>query len=85
MINKGSTGKCFQCGKDLILVRTYTEIVNNSEVTTTESICSDPACQKRTQEYLRKEKSRREEALNNKANNPNPRNSAANKNLSLQY
>lgn len=65
---------CFQCGKERITTKTYKEYVNGSLVTTTESVCSDPACQKRTEELIKKEKARREEAAMNKYQFGNKRN-----------
>jgi hypothetical protein len=64
--NKQISGTCFQCGKDLIILEVISEKINNSMVTTTLCECSDPACKKKTQEYLNKEKARRDEALKNK-------------------
>lgn len=59
---------CFQCGKPRILVREYTEYVNNAPVVTTESICSDPDCQKRTMDAIAKEMLKRNQSNANKQN-----------------
>lgn len=59
---------CFQCGKPRIQTNQYTEYVNGSSVVTTESICSDPKCQKRTMNAIEKERQRREVAFANKQN-----------------
>lgn len=65
---------CFQCGKDRITINVVEEYINGSLVTTTQSVCSDPACQKRTENLLRKERERREEAAKNKYQFGNRRN-----------
>jgi len=54
-----TTDLCFQCGKPRIVTKVYKEYVNNSVVTTTESVCSDPICQQRTLAALSKEMERR--------------------------
>lgn len=58
---------CFQCGKKTIVVKKYEEVVNGSVVKVTESICSDPECQKKTEKILEKEKARRDEAIYSKS------------------
>lgn len=66
---------CFQCGKERIIVNISKEYINGSLVTTTQSICSDSECQKRTDNLLRKERERREETAKNKNYFGNRRNS----------
>jgi len=58
---------CFQCGKKTIVVKTYKEYVSGSLVTTTESVCSDPKCQEKTEKMLLKEKLKREGAYYSKS------------------
>lgn len=53
------TDFCFQCGKSRIQTKQYTEFINGSTVVTTESVCSDPVCQKRTMDTLEKEMQKR--------------------------
>ncbi|OGM27305.1 hypothetical protein A2962_02000 [Candidatus Woesebacteria bacterium RIFCSPLOWO2_01_FULL_39_61] len=60
------TDICFQCGKERITTKTYKEYVNGSLVTTTQSVCSDSACQKRTEDLIKKDKARRDEAAMNR-------------------
>jgi len=60
---------CFQCGKSRIQIKRHTEHINGSDVVVTESICSDPECQKRTMEYLEKDRLKRDLINSNKANN----------------
>ena len=57
---------CFQCGELRIITKRYEEIVNGSIVVSSESICSDADCQKRTTDILSKEKARRDESIANK-------------------
>lgn len=66
MTNIKSIDTCFQCGEKIIKVKEYKDYINNSLVTTTESICSDPKCQKRTEDMLKKEIARRQESLSSK-------------------
>ncbi len=47
---------CFQCGKERVVVRVYKEHINGSLVTTTQSVCSDDDCQKRTVNKLERER-----------------------------
>lgn len=37
---------CVRCGKQRIVVKTWTEKIGNSMVTMEETACPDPACQK---------------------------------------
>jgi hypothetical protein len=66
MNKRSQVDACFQCGKPRITTGTHKEYFNGSLVTTTESVCSDPECQKRTTDTLSKEKARRDESMNNK-------------------
>lgn len=66
MANTKNIEICFQCGEIRIITKTYEEIVNGSIVVSTESICSDVACQKRTTDILSQEKARRDYSLANK-------------------
>jgi hypothetical protein len=63
-IQKADT--CYRCGKPIVVVKVTKEYVNKSLVVTTESICSDPLCQKKSEETQKKEKARREEVILNK-------------------
>jgi hypothetical protein len=62
--NTGYT--CFQCGKPSIVVGEQKEYVKGSLVISTQTICSDPECNERTNKVLKKEKDRRDQAMSQK-------------------
>jgi hypothetical protein len=59
---------CFRCGKQRKVVKTYTEMVDNSLVTYTDSVCPDPECQKALELQLKEEKEKRTQIATQKAN-----------------
>lgn len=65
--------KCFQCGEPLIQTKQYKEYINGSLVITTDSVCSDPECQKRTEAALERERQKRSFGLENKNTFGGPR------------
>lgn len=54
------TNPCIRCGKERIVVETYTENVETSVVVHTITQCPDPECQKKVEIMLAKEKEKRE-------------------------
>lgn len=50
---------CTRCGKPRIIVKTFTEKVDNSTVTYTITECSDPDCQKLVNKTLKQEETKR--------------------------
>lgn len=62
-----SNNPCYRCGKQRIISRTYTEIVNGSPVIYTESVCPDPKCQEMLNLQFAEEKAKRERFAANKA------------------
>jgi len=50
---------CTRCGKIRVVTGTYNETVGNSNVTYTQTACSDPECQKLVDENLVKEEKKR--------------------------
>lgn len=45
---------CYRCGKERIFVRSWQEKIGYSVVTTTESACPDPECQKKVEDENKK-------------------------------
>lgn len=58
---------CFQCGKPRIETNKSSELINGSMVVSTESICSDPECQKQTTDNLEVERKRRLDGISSKS------------------
>lgn len=50
---------CTRCGRVRVTVRTYQEIVGNSEVTYTINECPDPLCQKIVEKQILDDEKRR--------------------------
>jgi hypothetical protein len=48
--------KCIRCGRVRIEKKSWTESVNNSKVTYTETVCPDKECQKIVEEMLKQKK-----------------------------
>lgn len=46
------TSPCIRCGKQRIIGKTWTEKINGSTVSYTQTICPDPECQKIVEEQL---------------------------------
>ncbi|MEK7166737.1 MAG: hypothetical protein AAB874_08070 [Patescibacteria group bacterium] len=44
---------CIRCGKSRIFKNTWNELVGTSEVTYTQSVCPDSACQKTVEKLLK--------------------------------
>lgn len=51
-----STSLCIRCGKKRIVSKTWTEIINNSEVKFSLTVCPDPECQKIVEQELNQKK-----------------------------
>jgi hypothetical protein len=49
---------CYRCGKKRIITKIWKEGTGVNEVETTESICSDPECQKKSEKEMRNQKQR---------------------------
>ena len=64
---KISNNICLRCGKQRVISRTYTESVNGSLLTYTETVCPDPECQKILNMQFAAEKVKREQFAANKA------------------
>ncbi len=45
-MNKSFSNPCNRCGKERIVVKVWDEQIGCSKVTTTETACPDPECQK---------------------------------------
>lgn len=65
-----NSNPCYRCGKERIFVRTWTEKIGHSTVTTTEKACPDPECQKlldkenkKRMDRLKASQTRRKESL----------------------
>ncbi len=59
------TNPCIRCGKERLLVKTWTEKIKSIsgktiEVTRGKTICPDPECQKEVDKELRKQKAKRD-------------------------
>jgi hypothetical protein len=50
---------CPRCGKQRIVVSSRLEVVSNSEVTYTETVCPDPECQKMIEKGLQNDEKKR--------------------------
>jgi hypothetical protein len=51
--------RCIRCGKERVVVSSYKKVVVNSEVTYTQTVCSDPECQKMVEKTLKIEEGKR--------------------------
>jgi len=51
---------CIICGKERVVIKTYTEKVDGATYVVKLSACPDPACQKKVDAILAKEKSQRQ-------------------------
>jgi len=58
--------KCTRCGKDRVVISSYTEEVNKSPVTYTVTVCPDPECQKIVDGHLRDDKVKKDAMLREK-------------------
>jgi hypothetical protein len=45
-MEKKYSNRCYRCGKERVVVKTWKEDIGVSEVTVTQMICPDPECQK---------------------------------------
>ena len=60
-MNSGkSSNPCIRCGKERVVTSVLKEYINGSLVTTTQTSCPDPLCQKKLDEMLEREKVDRE-------------------------
>lgn len=63
-MTEDSSNVCIRCGKVRIVSKTWTEKIDTffgqSEVTYTETVCPDPACQKIVEEKIKQEKEKKE-------------------------
>ena len=50
------TTPCIRCGKSRIIAKSWTEKINNSVITYTQTVCPDPECQKIVDSDLQKKK-----------------------------
>lgn len=57
---------CIRCGKQRVVIKSWTEVVGNSTITHSESDCPDPECQKAVNSGIAKQKKQREMQENEK-------------------
>jgi hypothetical protein len=58
-----STTICVRCGKQRVVLSVNEEMVGNTMVTTTETICPDPECQKKVDGMLGLEQEKRHQSF----------------------
>jgi hypothetical protein len=51
-LNNNNTTVCVRCGKQRIILSVKEEKIGNSIISTTETICPDPECQKKVDSML---------------------------------
>lgn len=62
-MNIVNTSICVRCGKPRIVLSVKEEKVGNSIITTTETICPDPECQKKVDGMLSVEQEKRHQSF----------------------
>lgn len=75
-MNIVNTSICVRCGKPRIVLSVKEEKVGNSIITTTETICPDPECQKKVDGILATEQQKRHQSLVQKQERMSGRKSA---------
>lgn len=50
--------KCIRCGKDRITLSSYKQVISNSEIVYTTTVCSDPECQKMVDKTLKQDEAK---------------------------
>lgn len=58
-MQKAYKNVCYRCGKERIVTKIWKEIVGNSVVENTETVCPDKQCQKTIEQDIRKQKNKR--------------------------
>ena len=62
-MNAVNTTVCLRCGKQRIVLSVNEETIGNSVVSTTETICPDPDCQKKVDGILAVEQQKRHQSF----------------------
>jgi hypothetical protein len=62
-LNNTNTTVCVRCGKQRIVLSVKEEKIGNSTISTTETICPDPECQKKVDGMLNIEQEKRHTSL----------------------
>ena len=62
-MNSISTTVCVRCGKQRVVLSVNEELVGNSTIITTETICPDPDCQKKVDGMLGAEQEKRHQSF----------------------
>jgi hypothetical protein len=62
-MNSISTTVCVRCGKQRVVLSVIEELVGNSTVITTETICPDVECQKKVDGMLNAEQEKRHQSF----------------------
>jgi hypothetical protein len=75
-----NTTVCVRCGKPRIVLSVKEEKVGNSIITTTETICPDPECQKKVTVMLNGEQEKRHQSFLQKQDRLNARKPARSSN-----
>jgi hypothetical protein len=58
-LNNNNTTVCVRCGKQRIVLSVKEEKIGNSIISTTETVCPDPDCQKKVDGMLNVEQEKR--------------------------
>jgi len=74
-MNNSTASVCTRCGKQRVVVGTHEEVIGNSTVVYTDTVCPDPECQKAVETKLVTEKEKREQMSASSRFGVNPRNS----------
>jgi len=74
-MNNSTASVCTRCGKQRVVIGTHEEVVGNSTVIYTDTVCPDKDCQKAVEEKLVNEKTKREQMSASSKFGVNPRNS----------
>lgn len=59
-MKRSFSNPCIKCGRERVIVRTWTEKVYDSVITNTETRCPNPDCQKEVDRDNKKQKDRHE-------------------------
>ena len=51
---------CTRCGKQRVVIKTWTEVVGTAQITRTENECPDPECQKAVNSGIARQKHQRD-------------------------
>lgn len=74
-MNNSTASVCTRCGKQRVVIGTHEEVIGNSTVVYTDTVCPDPECQKAVEAKLVNEKEKREQMSTSSKFGVNPRNS----------